>query len=352
MTSPGKTDGTGQEVLVLDGDESVRKGAERLLREAGLTVTNLADIERAKDQIANRFFPVVLADLDTPVQNAAIELIRFVRERSPLTAVVVMSRRIGFDAVAPVFRAGAMDVIPKAREYVRDLRECVLKAASNVKSSTRREQLLTELCDLNEELLRRMMVLSRQATDADDKLMAREGGGSSSSSSSSSAVGLGALELLLVDDDSALASELEKELTEDKGWRFRHVQTGGEALDSATQVPPTVLVAKETLPDLTGSMVVKSIKTTVPSLIAMVFAPPSTGHAGELRIADHSRMHVLVPNFVAPSELITQLGEVRAALVRKARERRYVKTFQNQHTDILQKCHKLKQEVDNRQSGK
>jgi DNA-binding NtrC family response regulator len=343
-----KTAGSGQEVLVLDGDESVRKGAERLLREAGLTVTNLADIDRAKDQIANRFFPVVLADLDTPVQNAAIELIQFVRERSPLTAVVVMSRRIGFDAIAPVFRAGAIDVIPKAREYVQDLRACVLKAASNVQSSTRREQLLTDLCDLNEELLRRMMALSRQATDANDKVIAREGG----DSSSSSAVGIGALDLLLVDDDSALASELQKELTEEKGWRFRHVQTGGEALDSATQVPPSVLVAKETLPDLTGSMVVKSIKATVPSLIAMVFAPPSAEHAGELRIADHSRLHVLVPNFVAPSELITQLGEVRAALARKARERRYVKTFQNQHTDILQKCHKLKQEVDKRQSSK
>jgi DNA-binding NtrC family response regulator len=312
------------------------------LREAGLAVTILADIDRAKDQLANRFFPVVLADLDTPVQNAAIELIKFARERSPLTAVVVMSRRIGFDAVAPVFRAGATDVIPKAREYVRDLRECVLKAASNVQSSTRREQLLTELCDLNEELLRRMMALSRQATDAEDKLMAREGG------PSSSAVGIGPLDLLLVDDDSTLASELEKELTEEKGWRFRHVQTGGEALDSAGQIPPTVLVAKESLPDLTGSMVVKSIKASVPTLIAMVFAPPSPDHAGELRIADQSRLHVLVPNFAASSELVTQLGEVRAALARKARERRYGKIFQNQHTDILQKCHKLKQEIDRR----
>jgi DNA-binding NtrC family response regulator len=343
VTSPGISAGAGQEVLVLDGDESVRKGAERLLREAGLTVTILADMDRAKDQLANRFFPVVLVDLDTPVQNAAIDLIKFVRERSPLTAVVVMSRRIGFDAVAPVFRAGATDVIPKAREYVRDLRECVLKAASNVQSSTRREQLLSELCDLNEELLRRMMALSRQATDANDKLVAREGGQSSSSS-----VAIGALDLLLVDDDSTLATELEKELTEEKGWRLRHVQTGGEALDSATQVPPTVLVAKESLPDLTGSMVVKSIKATVPTLIAMVFAPPSPDHAGELRIADQSRLHVLVPNFMASSELVTQLGEVRAALTRKARERRYVKIFQNQHTDILQKCHKLKQEIDRR----
>jgi DNA-binding NtrC family response regulator len=338
--------GSGQEVLVLDADEQVRKGAERLLREAGLTSTLLSDIERAKDQIANRFFPVVLTDLDTPTPNAGIELIKFVRERSRLTAVVVMSRRIGFDAIAPVFRAGATDVIPKAREYVRDLRDVVVKAASNVKSAMGHEQLIGDLVDLNEELLRRMMVLSRQATDAEDKLMSREGGLSSSAS------GLGLLNLLLVDDEAALASELEKELSEESGWRVRHVQSGGEALDSATQSPPTVLVAKENLPDLTGSMVVKTIKATIPNLIAMVFAPPDKGQAGQVRIADQSRMQVLLPEYLAAGELVAQLKEVRAALSRKAREKRHVKIFQTQHLDILQKCQKLKQLAEKQASGK
>jgi len=46
----------------------------------------------------------------------------------------------------------------------------------------------------------------------------------------------------------------------DKGWRVQHAQSGGEALDIATQIPPHVVVAKESLPDLTGSMVVKTIK--------------------------------------------------------------------------------------------
>ncbi len=325
---------------MLEADETVRKGVERLLREAGLGVTLLADMERAKDQLTNRFFPVVLADLDTPKQDAAIDLVKFARERSPLTAVVVMSRRIGFDAVAPVFRAGAADVIPKAREYVHDLRDRVVKAASDVQAAMAREQLLEDLLEMNEELLRKMMSLSRHAIDAEDKLLEREGG------LSSSTTGLGALNLLLVDDDMALADALQGELTEDKGWRIRHVQTGGEALDSASQVPPMVLVAKESLPDLTGSMVVKTIKASVPTLIAMVFAPPALGQAGQVRIADQSRLHVLLPQFLAPSELVTQLREVRDALMRKAKERRYSKLFQSQYAEILEKCHKLKQRVD------
>jgi DNA-binding NtrC family response regulator len=338
--SPDTQAGTGQEILVLDADETVRKGVDRLLREAGLGVTILSDMDRAKDQVANRFFPVVLADLDTPKQDSGIELINFVRERSPLTAVIVMSRRIGFDAVAPVFRAGATDVIPKAREYVRDLRDRVVKAASDVKAAMAREQLMVDLIELNEDLLRKMMGVSRQAIDAEDKLMEREGG------LSSSTTGLGALNLLLVDDDATLANALEQELTEDKGWRIRHVQTGGEALDSASQLPPMVLVAKESLPDLSGSMVVKTIKASVPSLIAMVFAPPSPGHAGEVRIADQSRLHVLLPQFVAPAELVAQLAEVREALARKAKERRYVKIFQGRYNELVEKCNKLKQQAD------
>jgi DNA-binding NtrC family response regulator len=340
VVAPETQDGAGQEILVLDADETVRKGVERLFKEAGLGVTVLGDIDRAKDQIANRFFPVVLVDLDTPKQDSGIELIKFVRERSPLTAVVVMSRRIGFDAVAPVFRAGATDVIPKAREYVRDMRERVVQAASNVRSAMAREQLLVDLVEANEDMLRKMMSLVRQATDAEDRLKEREGGVSSSVSS------MGALHLLLVDDQTDLAEAFAKELTEDKGWRVRHVQTGGEALDSASQLPPMVLVAKENLPDLTGSMVVKTIKASVPSLIAMVFAPPSSDHAGEVRIADQSRLHILLPQFLAPSDLVAQLVDVREALVRRAKERRYVKVFQNQFADVLEKCNRLKQRKD------
>jgi DNA-binding NtrC family response regulator len=321
--SPGNLADAGQEILVLDADETVRKGVERLFREAGLGVTILSDIERAKDQITNRFFPVVLADLDTPMTDSGIELVKFVRERSSLTAVIVMTRRIGFDAVAPVFRAGATDVIPKAREYVRDLRERVVRASNDVKAAMAREQLLVDLVELNEELLRRMMLLSQHAIDAEDKLMEREGG--------------------VVDDDVALANALAQDLTEEKGWRVRHVQTGGEALDSATQVPPMVLVAKENLPDLTGSMVVKTIKASVPSLIAMVFAPPVSGQAGQVRIADQSRLHVLLPQFLSANELVAQLVEVRDALVRKAKERRYVKLFQNRYAEVLEKCNRLKQ---------
>jgi len=77
-----------QEVLVLDAEINVLRAVESVLLEAGLTVTALTSAERAYDQVLNRFFCVVLCDLDTPSLDGAIGFIRFVRDKSPLTAVI------------------------------------------------------------------------------------------------------------------------------------------------------------------------------------------------------------------------------------------------------------------------
>lgn len=335
----------GREVLVLDADASVLKGAERLLRDAGLGVTTVSSVERARDQILNRFVNVVLCDLETPETAGALEFIRFVREKSPLTAVVAMSRRNSFEIIAPAFRAGVRDVIPKAREYVPQLRETVIKAADEIRATQTLEQLLAQFAEANDELLRKLMEMSNHALDLEDKLLEREGESSSSAS-------LGPLHLLVVDDEPKLADTLGKELPEEKGWKVQHAQNGGEALDSATQTPPQVLLAKEALPDLTGSMVVKTIKASVPGVVAMLFTPPNERAAGEVRVVDQSRLQTLIPNFSNPTELVAQLSAVRDALRRKARERRYVKVFQSQNMQLLQRCHRLKQMLATTGSGK
>ena len=329
-----------QEVLVLDAEVNVLRAVESVLGEAGLTVTALASPERAVDQVLNRFFSVVLCDLDTPSLAGAIEFIRLVRDKSPLTVVIAMSRRTSFDVVAPAFRAGAADVMPENRDSVLALRDRVVKATRDVQSALGRDQLLAEFAEVNDELVRKLMELSGRATEFEDKLLA------SDREPSSAASYLGALHLLVVDDQPDLVAALEKALPADKGWRLQHAQSGGEALDSATQTPPQILVAKETLPDLTGSMVVKTIKASVPSLVAMLFVPPSEGKEGEVKMVDQSRLHTLIPRFRNAADLVAQLSEVRDALHRKARERRYVKIFQTQYLEILQRCHRLQKQLE------
>jgi DNA-binding NtrC family response regulator len=326
-------------VLVVDSDRSVLKGLERLLTSAGLTVTTLTDAARARDQVEKRFIPVVLADLDTPEPGAGVDLVKFARERSPLTAVIVMTARKSFEVVAPAFRAGAADVVPKTQEAVPYLRERVLKAAGDTRTADTRERLLSEVAETHEEFLKKMMDLSRQVTDLEDKILSRDG------NTSSSANELTVVHLLLVDDAPALNAVLTRDLPADKGWRIRYAQSGGEALDVASQTPPNILVVNQTLPDLPASMVIKTIKGRTPDVVTLIFSPPGEGTTGEVKMVDASKLLTLIPSFSAPDQLVGSLQEVREALRQKIRERRYLQNFRKQHLEFLQKFNALKQRL-------
>jgi DNA-binding NtrC family response regulator len=337
--SPERPRDTGQEVLIVDGDRNVLKGLERLLTGAGLVVTALTDAARARDQVEKRFIPVMLCDLDTPEPGAGVDLVKFAREKSPLTAVIVMSAKKSFEAIAPAFRAGAADVVPKTQDAVPYLRERVIKAAMETRSADTRERVLAEVLEVHEEFLKRMMELSKHVTDLEDKVLSRDG------ETSSSATSLAVVNVLLVDDEPALNAVLSRDLPSDKGWRIRYAQSGGEALDVASQTRPNILVVNETLPDLPASMVIKTIKGNLPDAVALIFTPPREEGHGEVKMVDSSRLLTLIPSFSAPDQLVSALLEVREGLRQKLRERRYLQNFRKQHLDFIQKYNHLKQRL-------
>jgi len=100
----------GQEILVVDADDQVIKGLDRLLTRVGLIVTGTHDPVRARDQLLNKFYAVALVDADTPTPGGGIELLQFARDKSPLTPVVIMTsrgdpadQRAGLDAGASAY---------------------------------------------------------------------------------------------------------------------------------------------------------------------------------------------------------------------------------------------------------
>lgn len=332
----------GQEVLIVDSDERVRRGLERLLTEAGLSVTVVADDVRARDQLANRFFAVALFDLDTPAVDGGLEMVRFAKDKSPLTAGIVMTVRRSFESAAAAFRAGAVDAIPKSQDAVTYLRERVLALTAQITASSDRERLLEEVAEVHDVFLTEMMELSRRVTDLEDRLLAREGG------STPSYAGVAQLNVLIVDDDSALSTAISRHLTPDKGWQVRAAQTGGEALDAASQNTPQILVVKEPLPDLPSSMVVKTVKTSFPDAVAVVFTAPGRGRVGEVRLVEQSRLITLIPSFTEPAQLVASLEEIRQGIKQKAKERRYLKTFRKEHFTFLKRWNQLKQRLAER----
>jgi two-component system OmpR family response regulator len=327
----------GQEVLVVDADEQVVKGLDRLLTRVGLIVTGTHDPIRARDQILNKFFAVALVDADTPTPGSGIELLQFARDKSPLTSVVVMTARKSYEMAVKAFRAGAADVVLKEPDVVPYLRERVLDAAGEIKATADRNSLFEEVAETHEEFLRRLRDVSHELLDLEDRVTGR---------ARDDAGGAAAVSVVLVDDDQAALQQIERVLTTDQGWHFRGAFTGGEALDVVMQVRPQIVIVKEDLPDLPGSMVVNTVRASAPDAITLLYTPPGqSGRAGEVKLVDASRSMTLIANYSEAGQLVAPLNEIREALRQKLHERRYLQAFRQRHFEFLQRYNAIKQRL-------
>jgi DNA-binding NtrC family response regulator len=334
----------GQEVLVVDADDQVVKGLDRLLTRVGMIVTGTHDPIRARDQLLNKFYAVALVDADTPTPGGGIELLQFARDKSPLTSVVIMTARKSYETAVKAFRAGAADVVLKEPDVVPYLRERVVEAATDINATADRNSLLEEVAETHEEFLRRLRDVAREGLDLEDRVSGR---------TEDVADDLGAVTVVLVDDDPKALEKLQKGLTAPADWQFRTALTGGEALDVVTQTRPQIVIVKEDLPDLPGSMVVHTVKSGAPDAVTLLYTPPGTsGRPGEVKLVDANGVMNTIASYADPGQLGASLGEIREALRAKSKERRYLQAFRQRHFEFLQRYNsiknRLKEELDRR----
>jgi two-component system, OmpR family, response regulator len=336
--APDASSAAGQEILVVDADEQVIKGLDRLLTRVGLVVTGTTDPVRARDQLLNKFYAVALVDADTPTPGGGIELLQFARDKSPLTSIVIMSARKSYETAVKAFRAGAVDVVLKEPDVVPYLRERVLEAANELQVTSERNTLMEEISETHEEFLRRMRDMAKEVVDIEDRLLGRATGDADD--------GGDGMNVVLVDDDPSALSKLESVLQTANGWHFRVAVTGGEALDFVTQMRPQIVLVKEQLPDLPGSMVVKTIKAGVPDAVTLLYNPPTRpGAVGEVKMVDANRSMSLISNYTDPEQLVAPLNEIREGLRQKTKERRYLQAFRQRNYEFLQRYASLKQRI-------
>ncbi|MEP6654135.1 MAG: response regulator [Myxococcales bacterium] len=335
---PGLKLAAGQEVLVVDKEEQVARGLQTLLGRLGLVVSVATEPVRARDLLINKFFAVALFDVDTPATGEGLELLRFARDKSPLTTVIVMTARKAFDIGVAGFRGGAADVVVKEPSTVPYLKDRVVTAAAELMALSDRSTLLEEVSEMHEEFLRRMRDLSRQRLDMEDRLLGREEAESGSVSDICS--------VLLVNDDPDAGTQLAAVFPEDKGWQVTLAQTGGESLDLAHQLRPQIVVVKDPLPDLPARTVVNSVKTSAPDAVAILYQPPARkGGVGEVKMVEGSRVMVLVSEYRTPDQLVGPMTEIREGIRQKLKERRYLQMFRQSNLEFLQRYQNLRQKI-------
>ncbi len=327
----------GAEILVIDQDERVTRGITQLLSAAGLHVTTVPDLSTALELLDKRFFSVIVVNLDTPTPNAGVQTTIAVKERSPTSMVVVLTPRKSYaDAVAAI-RAGAMDVILKDPDSVGYLKERVIEAAGRSVDKREVNSVLADVRESHEEFLKRFMEAERRALDLSDRLAGRDPQKSNSGE---------LVRVLMVEPDDRLGAALRE--SNPRGFEFETVSSGGQALDHCTSQRFQIVMVSEELPDLPGSMVVRSIKTQNPEMVAITFRPPP---GGRVEIVESTRTIPVVPQLDDPSQLLGRLDELAEAFRAKSRERRYAQAFRERHYDFLRKYVELKSKIDRALTG-
>ena len=335
MTVSAPPQASGQEVLVVDRDEKVTRGLEKLLGRLGMVVTATADNIRAQDLLINKFFAVALFDVDTPAPGVGFELLRFAREKSPLTTVLMMTTRKAFDIGVTGFRGGAVDVVVKEPDSVPYLKDRVVAVANELRATSDRNTLLEEVLELHEAFLRRMRELSRQVLDLEDRLLGRPTGAAPGASEICT--------ILVVDDDPAAPKSFTPHFPESGGWRIAGALTGGEALDQATELRPQIVLVKESLPDMPARMVITNVKRASPDSVTIVYQPDRPGVPGEVTLYEGVRPMTLATSYPGPTELIGPLTEVREGIRQKLKERRYLQVFRQTNLEFLHRYNNVRQ---------
>lgn len=316
----------GAEILVVDRDPAIREGMLALFGAGELHVTAVADPSEAWALLEQRFFSVVVLDLDTPEPGGGVETARAVALASPISAIVMLTPRRSFDDAMAAVRAGAVDVVVKSPPSVPYLRERLAEAAQRSLARRRLRATLGEARDFHEELLRRFMEVERRLYEG--------AGGRRPTAGDES------LTLLLVSPDAALGAAIGE-----AGGPFRllHATSGGGAIDRATGEEIDLALIADELPDLPPATVARSLRAAHPGILIAELDAPARG--AKVEIVDGDRRIPVINNFHSPAVLAGRLGELYEATRARQRERSFLMGFRERNYELIQRVARLKQRL-------
>lgn len=314
----------GSELLIVDAVERDREGMRKYFDARGFVCTAVGDVNTAHRFIQTKFYPAALIDLDVGGQDVGLDLVRFVREQSRETSVVLMTSRRSFEAAVEALRLGAVDVVMKTSDQVEHLAE-VVKLASERYQSAAGDALYREVRGVLDESFKVMLGLSR-------KVYAHL---------SMAAVPLRP-SVMIVDAESDFLKDLAP-LVQAQGWDISAEMTGGAALDRGTSQKLDVIAIRNELPDLRGSMVLRTIQAQRGEVLGLLYSAEAGGRIDRV---DQGTVEDTERPFRGPTHLVQRIQSLVEELSTRAQERRFIQAFRADHENFLRKFAELKLKID------
>jgi len=317
----------GDELLIVESGEGHRKVLLNLLEAEGYVCSVAAADAEARERVRSKSFPVILVDIDLGGKaSGGLDLLRFIREESPSSTMIGLIHRRSFEAAVEAFRLGCVDVVYKSGDQMNHLKQIIAAACTRFRIGGGSPDLLIEVRTVLNDAFNTMLTLARNVYDE---------------------VSVAAMvnfkpRILFIESDQAMVQALGA-LVQNKDWEIEAAINGGDGLDKSARRFDLVVV-RDDLPDLRGTMVLSTIQTHEPTVHGLLYNAP-----GENGVITHYRMGRMGDTFrpfTEPSQLIEQIDKVVATLGFQQREQSIIRAFRNDHQDLFLRLGELKQRID------
>jgi DNA-binding NtrC family response regulator len=119
-------------ILILDDEPIVCERLKPALEKSGFEVETFTDSQKVIDRLTEQKFDVLVTDLKMQGPDG-LDVLRFVKEHSPSTHVVIITGFATVDTAREAMRGGAVDFIPKPFK-ITQLRDLIAKLTEGRKA--------------------------------------------------------------------------------------------------------------------------------------------------------------------------------------------------------------------------
>ena len=154
---------SGEKILVVDDEASVRGAVSQVLREDGHQISAVASGEEALAILRKEPYPLVVSDIRLGSMDG-LELLNEIKRIHSDTEVVIMTGHASMDNAITAMRAGAYDYLVKPFEDLQLISNAASRALEKIRLRTENRQLLERLQKQNEDLEHINQFLKDQAS--------------------------------------------------------------------------------------------------------------------------------------------------------------------------------------------
>jgi DNA-binding NtrC family response regulator len=291
-------------------------------------------VQAARAAVAKTPCRAAVIDLDSLTPTVGLDLIATLHRLMPYAAQIAAFEQPSYDLAVLAVRHGAVDVVLKNPEQLMYLGRHIAALLREAQGHAERRLLLQESGKLSEELLYKLTDTARRVGELRALI---------SSAGSPLPPDDDVAHLMVVEEDGWLTRALPPLLP--KTFKITTVVSGGEALDHSSERQFDLALVKESLPDLPGRMVVRTLSAQAPETLVLMFAPPANKRPGRIDRVEGGRLIPLVTELLTPNQIAERIGELYQAQLARRRERRYLAEFRAENYDLLRRFQDLRRRL-------